>query len=105
MPGGANQGHIVIFQPSGRRGYISQGKTIKEASREPGVDIEGICGEKAICGKCRVRIEEGFFEKYGVESRREHLTPINETERKFFNLQQERSGYRLCKSSAKMAQI
>lgn len=95
MSESGNQKYLVIFQPSGRRGYIREGKTIKEASRELGVDLEGVCGEKAICGKCRVRIEEGFFAKYGIESRREHLTPISGTERKFFNLQQERSGYRL----------
>jgi uncharacterized 2Fe-2S/4Fe-4S cluster protein (DUF4445 family)/NADPH-dependent glutamate synthase beta subunit-like oxidoreductase len=86
---------MVIFQPSGRRGFIQKGKTLKEASIALGVDIEGICGEKAICGKCKVRIDQGFFEKYGVESSREHLSPMSVTERKFFSLQQERSGYRL----------
>jgi len=53
---------MVIFQPSGRRGNVEKGKTLKEASVMLGVDIEGICGEKAICGKCRVRMEEGVFE-------------------------------------------
>src|SRR4030043_1891385 len=86
---------MVIFQPSGRRGYLQSGKTIKEASIAMGVDIEGVCGEKAICGKCKVRIEQGFFEKYGVESSREHLSLMGPTERKFFSLQQERGGYRL----------
>lgn len=86
---------MVIFQPSGRRGYVSQGKTIKEASRDLGVDLEGICGEKATCGKCRVRIEEGVFNKYGIESKMANLTPITEAERKFISLQQERNGYRL----------
>jgi len=86
---------MVIFQPSGRRGYVSRGKTIKEASRDLGVDLEGICGDKATCGKCRVRIEEGVFNKYGIESKMANLTPISEAERKFFNLQQERNGYRL----------
>jgi uncharacterized 2Fe-2S/4Fe-4S cluster protein (DUF4445 family)/NADPH-dependent glutamate synthase beta subunit-like oxidoreductase len=86
---------MVIFQPSGRRGYVPKGKTLKEASIALGVDIEGICGEKAICGKCKVRIEQGVFEKYGVESSREHLSPMGPTERKFFSLQQERGGYRL----------
>ena len=90
-----NQKHMVIFQPSGRRGYIEEGKTLKEASVALGVEIEGICGEKAICGKCKVRIEEGVFEKYGITSSREHLSPMRPTERKFFNLQQERGGYRL----------
>jgi uncharacterized 2Fe-2S/4Fe-4S cluster protein (DUF4445 family)/NADPH-dependent glutamate synthase beta subunit-like oxidoreductase len=86
---------MVIFQPSGRRGYVDRGKTLKEASVVLGVDIEGICGEKAICGKCKVRVEEGIFEKYGIESSRDHLSPMGPSERKFFSLQQERAGYRL----------
>jgi len=32
--------HKVIFQPSGRRGMVEEGTTIKEASRLLGVDIE-----------------------------------------------------------------
>ncbi len=56
----------VIFQPSGRRGEVNQGISIIEASRELGVDIEVLCGEKKVCGKCKVRIEEGLFEKFGV---------------------------------------
>ena len=91
----ANQKCMVIFQPSGRRGYIDEYTTLKEASISLGVEIEGVCGEKAICGKCKVRIEEGVFEKYGISSSREHLSPMGPTERKFFNLQQERGGYRL----------
>jgi uncharacterized 2Fe-2S/4Fe-4S cluster protein (DUF4445 family) len=87
--------HTVIFQPSGSRGNVDDGKTIMEASRELGVDIEGICGEKATCGKCKVRIEEGYFEKYGVESRIEAVSPIGEGDRKFLSSQQLHSHYRL----------
>ncbi len=72
---------LVIFQPSGRRGYVQRGKTLKEASVALGVDIEGICGEKAICGKCKVRVEEGAFEKYGIQSNRDHLSAMSSTER------------------------
>ena len=90
-----NEKCMVIFQPSGRRGFVDKGKTLKEASVALGVDIEGICGEKAICGKCKVRIEEGAFEKYGIESHRENLSPMGPTEKKFFNLQQEQHGFRL----------
>src|SRR5512143_631090 len=93
---GKNEGKcMVIFQPSGRRGYILKGKTLKMAAIELGVDIEGICGEKAICGKCKVRVEKGIFDKYGIESSGEHLSPMSPTERKFFSLQQERGGFRL----------
>ena len=59
------------------------------------MDIEGICGEKATCGKCKVRIEEGIFEKYGIESLMECLFPINEAEKKLLSTQQRNDGYRL----------
>ena len=95
MPEEEKREYLVIFQPSGRRGYIDEGKTVKEASQELGVDIEGICGDKATCGKCKIRLEEGFFEKYGLDSRMEHLSPIGKAEREFFNTRQEREGYRL----------
>jgi len=88
MPEVGNRKSLVIFQPSGRRGYIKEGETVKEASRKLGVDIEGICGDNATCGKCKIRIEEGFFEKYGIESRIGHLSPIGEAERKFFKAQE-----------------
>lgn len=85
---------MVIFQPSGCRGYIDKGKTLKEASVALGVDLEGVCGEKAICGTCKVRIEEGNFEKYGIKSSKENLSPMGPTEKKFFNLRQQQEGYR-----------
>ena len=86
---------MVIFQPSGRRGFVEKGKTLKEASVALGVDIEGICSEKATCGKCKIRVEEGIFEKYGIESSHDHLSPMGPSERKFFSPQQEHAGYRL----------
>ncbi len=85
----------VIFQPSGRRGHISDGESIKQASQELGVGIEGLCGDKGTCGKCRVRIEEGVFAKYGIESRMENLSPLNKVERKLLTSKQQRDGYRL----------
>jgi uncharacterized 2Fe-2S/4Fe-4S cluster protein (DUF4445 family)/NADPH-dependent glutamate synthase beta subunit-like oxidoreductase len=95
MPGGEGGKYLVIFQPSGSRGYIDAGKTLKEASVALGVDLEGVCGEQAICGTCKVRVEEGDFEKYGIRSTRESLSPMGPTERKFFNIRQEEQGYRL----------
>ncbi|NOX20903.1 MAG: DUF4445 domain-containing protein [Nitrospirae bacterium] len=72
----------VIFQPSGRRGEIEEGKTVLEAAQALGVDIEAVCGGKKVCGKCKVRIEEGFFEKDGIESGMKHLSPFTEDEEK-----------------------
>ncbi|HEX9112827.1 MAG TPA: ASKHA domain-containing protein [Nitrospirota bacterium] len=74
--------HKVIFQPSGRRGEIEEGKTILEAAQSLGVDIEGLCGNKKVCGKCKVRIEEGYFEKDNIDSGMAHLSALTEAEKK-----------------------
>jgi uncharacterized 2Fe-2S/4Fe-4S cluster protein (DUF4445 family) len=86
---------IVIFQPSGRRGPVPKGVTLIEASRLLGVDIEALCGEKKVCGKCKVRIEEGLFEKYGIESKKTHVSPWQEEEDKFIPADQKETGHRL----------
>jgi uncharacterized 2Fe-2S/4Fe-4S cluster protein (DUF4445 family) len=68
--------HKVIFQPSGRRGEVEEGKTILQAAQSLGVDIEALCGNKKVCGKCKVRIEEGYFEKDNIESGMAHIFPV-----------------------------
>jgi len=85
----------VIFQPSGRRGQVEAGKTVLRASRELGVAIESVCGEKQTCGKCKVRVEEGFFEGGTLLSRREHLSPFTSDESKFIPEKDRTEGYRL----------
>jgi uncharacterized 2Fe-2S/4Fe-4S cluster protein (DUF4445 family) len=86
----------VIFQPSGRRGLVPKGVSVIEASRLLGADIEALCGEKRVCGKCKVRIEEGFFEKYGIDSKGSHVSPWQQKEEeKFINAADKEAGYRL----------
>ncbi len=86
---------MVIFQPSGRRGEVPKGVNIIEASRLLGVDIEALCGEKKVCGKCVVRIEEGHFEKYNIQSSRDHVSPWQVEEAKFINEDRRKKGFRL----------
>ena len=86
---------MVIFQPSGRRGEVPKGITVIEASRLLGVDIEALCGEKKVCGKCVVRIEDGHFEKYGIQSSISHVSPWQEEEEKFINDEHREKGFRL----------
>jgi uncharacterized 2Fe-2S/4Fe-4S cluster protein (DUF4445 family) len=86
---------MVIFQPSGRRGEVPKGITVIEASRLLGVDIEALCGEKKVCGKCVVRIEEGHFEKYGIQSSISHVSAWQEEEEKFINAERREKGFRL----------
>jgi uncharacterized 2Fe-2S/4Fe-4S cluster protein (DUF4445 family) len=86
---------MVIFQPSGRRGEVPKGSNIIEASRLLGVDIEALCGEKKVCGKCIVRIEEGHFEKYNIQSTMANVSPWKEEEAKFINEERKNKGFRL----------
>lgn len=86
---------MVIFQPSGRRGEVPKGVNLIEASRLLGVDIEALCGEKKVCGKCIVRIEEGHFEKYNIKSSMSNVSPWQEEEDKFINAERKEKGFRL----------
>jgi uncharacterized 2Fe-2S/4Fe-4S cluster protein (DUF4445 family) len=86
---------VVIFQPSGVRGAVPKGITVLEASRLLGVDIEALCGEKRVCGKCKVRIEQGRFEKFGIESKHTNVTLWEAEEEKFINPLERKTGYRL----------
>jgi len=86
---------MVIFQPSGRRGEVPKGVNIIEASRLLGVDIEALCGEKKVCGKCVVRIEEGHFEKYNIQSTMDNVSSWKEEEAKFINEERKNKGFRL----------
>ncbi len=75
--------HNIILQPSGRRGQIDEGTSVRSAARELGVEIESICAENATCGKCMVLIEEGRYEKYNIDSKRENLSPVGTEERAY----------------------
>lgn len=85
----------MIFQPSGRRGEVPKGITLIEASRKLGVDIEALCGEKKVCGKCKVRIEQGYFEKFGIDSKLSNVSPWQEEEDKYVTSQEKELGFRL----------
>ncbi len=85
----------VIFQPSGRRGYVNKGKDLLQAARDMGVDIESVCGGRQSCGKCRVRIEEGSFPRDGIHSARNNLSPFTSEEGKCIEAEEVSLGYRL----------
>jgi uncharacterized 2Fe-2S/4Fe-4S cluster protein (DUF4445 family) len=73
--------HLVILMPSGRRGQVRDGESLLEAARQMGVEIESICGGRLTCGKCKVRIESGEFQKHGIRSLSEHVSQASEEER------------------------
>ncbi|OEU79415.1 MAG: ferredoxin [Desulfobulbaceae bacterium C00003063] len=86
---------VVIFQPSGRRGKVPFGITLVEASRLLGVDIEAPCGEHQVCGKCKVRIENGLFEKFAIHSSPDHAGPFEAAEDEILSKEEKRDGCRL----------
>ena len=71
---------LVVFTPSGKRGRVAQGTTVLQAAREMGVDLDSVCGGRAICGRCQVTLSEGAFPKHGIESRTEHLSGLGDNE-------------------------
>lgn len=73
----------VIFQPAGRQGLVAAGTTLLDAARQLGVEIESICGGRQTCGKCQVRIEEGRFSRYGIESSPGHVSGESEREARY----------------------
>ena len=85
----------IVFQPSGRRGEIEAGKSILEAARTLGVGIEAACGGARVCGKCRVIVETGRFEKLNLTSAADHVSPVGEAEKTFFTAEELARGYRL----------
>jgi len=86
---------MVIFQPSGRRGRVPLGVSIVEASRLLGVDIESPCGEKQVCGKCKIRVEQGSFQKLNIESAYRHAGPWQAGEENHISPEEKEKGYRM----------
>ncbi|MHB8104904.1 MAG: 2Fe-2S iron-sulfur cluster-binding protein, partial [Dehalococcoidales bacterium] len=91
----SNQKYSIVFQPSGLRGKVADGTTILNAARHLGASLESICGGKGVCGKCKVRIEEGNYAKYGIQSSVAVTSTRDEVNAKFLNKQQLKQNYRL----------
>jgi len=80
VEGSAVNKRLVVFEPSGKRGYIEDGRTLLEAAQELGEDIESICGGKGVCGKCLVKFDKESCARYGIESGGQPLSPPTEKE-------------------------
>ena len=69
--------------PSGKRGRFPRSTPILTAARRLGVDIDSVCGGRAICGRCQVEVAEGEFAKHGITSSEASVTAIGEAEKQF----------------------
>ena len=50
--------HTIILQPSGRRGQVDEGTSVRAAARELGVEIESICADQGLQLQQRFRVDE-----------------------------------------------
>ena len=73
----SDQDALVVFTPSGKRGRFALGTPLLQAARSLGVDVDSVCGGRALCGRCQVLVMEGDFPKHGVNSRAENLSPLS----------------------------
>ncbi len=71
---------LIVFSPSGKRGYFPIGTLVLQAARKLGVDIDSICGGRARCGRCQVEAVEGSFAKEGIVSSADHLSDMGKDE-------------------------
>ena len=71
--------YTIEFEPVGIRLICDDPLTISEAARQAGVSIRSVCGGKASCGKCLVRVREGRLDS-PTEAEQKHLTPAQISE-------------------------
>jgi uncharacterized 2Fe-2S/4Fe-4S cluster protein (DUF4445 family) len=74
---------LVVFTPSGKRGRFPVGTPLLQAARSLGVDVDSVCGGRALCGRCQVLVMEGDFSKHGVISSAAHVSALSEAEQSF----------------------
>ena len=73
----------IVFTPSGRQGRIPHGTSILAAARQLGVDIDSVCGGRAMCGRCQVDVGEGEFAKHGIRSGADSLDAVTTVEARY----------------------
>ena len=86
---------LVVFTPSGKRGRFPLGTPLLQAARSLGVDVDSVCGGRALCGRCQVLVMEGDFPKHGVSSSATHLSAFSDSEQTFARRRPLLPGHRL----------
>ncbi|MFX1478414.1 MAG: ASKHA domain-containing protein [Promethearchaeota archaeon] len=75
--------YIIHFEPIGLDIPCIEGNTIFEAARKVGIPIVSYCGGQTSCGRCKVRIIDGY------------VSQINKNERNLLSEEEITSNYRL----------
>ena len=78
-----SQDPLVVFTPSGKRGYFPKGTPVLSAARQLGVDLDSVCGGRGICSKCQITPSYGEFPKHGVTAIEGALSEWNAVEQRY----------------------
>jgi uncharacterized 2Fe-2S/4Fe-4S cluster protein (DUF4445 family) len=89
------QNPLIVFTPSGKRGRFAVGTPVLTAARQLGVDIDSVCGGRAICGRCQINVGEGDFAKHGITSAADHVSPFSQVEQRYDRIKGLPTGRRL----------
>ncbi|MEC8206031.1 MAG: 2Fe-2S iron-sulfur cluster-binding protein, partial [Pseudomonadota bacterium] len=90
----------IVFTPSGRQGHVPAGTTVLQAARTLGVDIDSVCGGRALCGRCQVDVGTGEFAKHGITSGADSLCGVTAVETRYAEKKGLAEGRRLsCQST------
>ena len=73
----------IVFTPSGHQGRVPHGTSVLAAARQLGVDIDSVCGGRAMCGRCQVNVGTGAFAKHGISSGGDSLDAVTAVETRY----------------------
>ena len=104
-PPGKTEDVFVVFTPTGHRGRVPLGMSVLEAARKLGVDLDSVCGGRAICGRCQVNFTAGEFSKFQITSRADSLSEVGKAELRYANKRNLKSGRRLGCSARLMGDV
>ena len=85
----------VVFTPSGRQGMVNRGENLLQAARQMGVDIDSVCGGRAMCGRCQIDVGQGQFAKHGISSSSDSLSDASSSEQRYAEKRNLAAGRRL----------
>ena len=95
----------IVFTPSGRQGHVPAGTTLLQAARTLGVDIDSVCGGRALCGRCQVDVGTGEFAKHGISSGPGSLCGVTAVETRYADKKGLAEGRRLSCQSTLLADV
>ncbi len=62
---------------------LCAGTSVLQAARSLGVDIDSVCGGRALCGRCQVDVGVGNFAKHGITSGAASLGDVTAVETRY----------------------